>query len=341
MKREEACRLICAYLDGTISPGEREALDALLRREPEAAELFYDLALQHVLLHRIGKEEALRTGRFLRRAIAAAAAAVILAAGVFLAFALFPRYPAPRAEGGFVLEGGEKLGRGAVLVAREEARVYLGGYCTLVLSPGTRLSLAGEEGREAVFLHEGAVTCRVDSGRGGFTVQTRWGSVSVRGTVFTVRAGDDGMEVEVMRGAVAVSAGGEKRLLAAGEGYRFPPRPSLPSGGTPGWGPLAVHGRRLYVLSGMDLAAVDPAAWKITARLDLRSVLPLEEVRTYREHSLGETGVFVRGGKVYVVAADRLIVCDPRTLRCLKVVRLGLSAQGSGKSKEGNETGMF
>jgi HEAT repeat protein/ferric-dicitrate binding protein FerR (iron transport regulator) len=141
-----------------------------------------------------------------------------------------PSYRAPSAAGNFTILGGGELRRGAEVAThdRETATLTLGGYCRVELAPQTRLKIEGAERAEAVVLQEGQVTCEVDRGIGGFEVQSEVGTVSVKGTRFSVTlAGDTPvmtrrLVVAVFAGAVLVSGPWGQQILAAGQGQAFP-----------------------------------------------------------------------------------------------------------------------
>ncbi|MCY2931280.1 MAG: FecR domain-containing protein [Planctomycetota bacterium] len=209
---------------------EQGRLVHVLLREQLGGEAPPDLTAR--VLERI--PEPRRRRRIGWRVPVAAAAGVLLALGAWALLAP-ASYPAPRAGGDYRLVSGQRVERGSVLAAGEgKATVELGGYCRLALDPHARVRLAGGERAEQVFLEAGAATCEVDRNVGTFTVQTEVGTVSVKGTKFTVRVldskGDEPMVtkrlvVHVLVGAVLVSgawgsmpvqAGQEQTLTAAG-----------------------------------------------------------------------------------------------------------------------------
>ena len=203
---------------------EQERLIHVLLREQVGGEAPPDLTAD-VLRRTVD----VRPGRR-RWTLAAVAAAIVLAVGAWaLLQALLPPggYPSPEARGDYHVENGRRLERGSVLAAGEGgAAVALGGYCRLDLDPGSRLKLQGQDHAEEVFLETGAATCEVDRNVGTFTVRTEVGTVSVKGTKFTVRILDnEGVEpmvtkqmvVKVLVGAVLVSGAWGSTTVVAGE----------------------------------------------------------------------------------------------------------------------------
>jgi ferric-dicitrate binding protein FerR (iron transport regulator) len=167
-----------------------------------------------------------RRRRFRRLIPAAAAAGILLAMGAWAL--LGPRgYPSPEASGDYRIVKGERLQRGAVIATGDgSAAVVLGGYCHLDLGPQSRVRLQGQKHAEEVFLETGSATCEVDRNIGTFTVRTEVGTVSVKGTRFTVRIleseGDEQMVtkqmvVKVLVGAVIVSGAWGSTAMLAGE----------------------------------------------------------------------------------------------------------------------------
>lgn len=169
---------------------------------------------------------ATRRGRWVGYAVAAAAA---LAAVLIGEWWFFGRYPAPRATGGYTVEGGEAVGRGATLhTAEASAAVVLGGYCQVEIEPESSVQIEGVRGDEQIELARGGVTCEVDRGVGRFAVRSEVGTVSVTGTKFSVQLVEGGagmagkqMLVRVLVGAVLVSGSWGQTALAAGEGRGF------------------------------------------------------------------------------------------------------------------------
>jgi len=158
--------------------------------------------------------------RLRRLAPAAAAAAALIAVGVWLLTAS-GGYPAPSISGDYQLTSGDTLERGAGIRTEEgSALLHLGGYCRIEIAPWTTLGLGGGDYGEELRLETGIVTCGVDSKVGRFAVLTELGSARVSGTKFTVSVGDFGglrrMRVKVIEGAVEVSDGSVGGVLRAG-----------------------------------------------------------------------------------------------------------------------------
>jgi len=183
-----------------------------------------------------------------------AAAAAVAATLALAAWAVLHRqpagYPPPSVTGSCEIAGANEPARGAVLKANEAVVLSLGGYCRVVMAPGSVLMIEGEPRAEQVFLQRGEVTCEVDRAVGAFGVRTEAGAVSVTGTRFIVRLiepkGDVEMSgkqmfVSVMVGAVLMSGAWGTAVLSAGE------EATLPEGGV-------VTG--IFCESGKDVVAV-------------------------------------------------------------------------------------
>ena len=180
--------------------------------------------------------DAPRRGMSWRGALTVAAGLLLAAGAGVLAWALLggQTYPSPAATGDWRLVKGQRLERGAALATgKGSAHVVLGGYSRLTLGPGSGLQLQGRDHAEEVFLESGSAACEVDRNVGTFALRTEVGTVSVKGTKFTVRIlnseGDEPMitkqmVVKVLVGAVLVSGAwgstpvlaGEEKLVAAG-----------------------------------------------------------------------------------------------------------------------------
>ena len=119
--------------------------------------------------------------------IVAAAALLLVAVGVGW-YLIRSGYPGPKAVGSFEVVDGGAVRRGAALRARNgTATLELGGYSQLVLQPGAQVRIEGKEFAEEVSLETGEVHCQVDRNVGTFAVRTPSGTVSVKGTTFTVQ----------------------------------------------------------------------------------------------------------------------------------------------------------
>jgi len=231
---DERDEIVLRHLDGTASREEVRRLDGLVRHEKETRRALLlsaalDAGLHEVLATDLG---ARRPDRGSRRLVAVlAAAAVLLFAGgvTFVA----GRYPGPRASGSFTIAGGGEVRRGAAITAgAPSAALTLGGYCRVALEPGSTVRIEGETRAEQVFLERGAAECSADRDVGTFAVRTPVGTVSVKGTRFTVRVVESGEEdamfetrmvVRVLSGVVLVSGGWGGMLLQAGEEAALPP----------------------------------------------------------------------------------------------------------------------
>ncbi|MBN1672559.1 MAG: FecR domain-containing protein [Kiritimatiellae bacterium] len=222
-----------------------QLIDGLLREEL-GGERPPDLA-DRILARAYARRRAIRFG-----VPAAAAAALLVAAGAVSFLVSAARYPAPSASGVFDLVGATEVGRGATLVTtREPASLRLGGYCRVELSASTTVRIGGGERTERIQLEKGAVQCAVAPGKGTFEVSTEVGTVSVIGTLFTVSlleeepgagepapAGEAGLSlsVHVAAGRVRVTHAGGTAELGAGThrtfrpARRVPGRSGLPAG---------------------------------------------------------------------------------------------------------------
>ena len=163
--------------------------------------------------------------RILRSVIGASAALVLLLALILRIF-LTGDYPEPCVTGDLTIEGGGALGRGAALVTHDKsAQIVLGGYCTITLTPETRLRLKGHGLAESVYLEHGEIVCRIDSSVGSFSVKTDAGIVTVTGTEFCVSVTQAGTgpatTVSVTEGTVLVQFHGVVEMLRPGDKRTF------------------------------------------------------------------------------------------------------------------------
>lgn len=172
--------------------------------------------------------------------VTAAAAILLVAVGIVLHNRRpQPNYPEPTGSGDFALVSAAGQPRTGQLAVRGDtmeagpggARLDLGGYCELSLSPRTSLVVAGKPGAEAVELREGEVRCSIAPGKGEFGIITPKGSLRVLGTEFEtvveypLEKGGGSMErsirsavvkVAVVSGLVAYHFGSEEGVLSAG-----------------------------------------------------------------------------------------------------------------------------
>ena len=218
------------------------------------------------------------------RAVAVAAAAVVVCGVILQQWAASRRYPAPAASGPYTLHGAAAVGRGAVLATDDKpASLTLGGYCTVRLQPYSSLRIQGQDRREAVFLERGTVQCDVTPGRGAFAVQSPLGLVSVVGTSFSVSllerpggktAGNKrptavALRVAVTAGAVSVDYGGRSFRLTAGSQQVFdqqPPAATHPSNPPHGTEKVTITGtaRSLGAAGGKHDPSVANATLTVT-----------------------------------------------------------------------------
>ncbi|MFN4257835.1 MAG: FecR family protein [Gemmataceae bacterium] len=167
-----------------------------------------------------------------RWAVAALAASVLMAVGIFGGWRAWYADVPLTVSGPIEIVEGDALRRGAVLrTGPQPAELTLGGYSRIQLEPRTMLSIGGARRAEEILLRQGAIHCSVARGQGSFVVRTPIGTVSVVGTEFSVRfieeRGDDEMLpkhmiVRVLVGTVVVAGswgvvtltGGEERAFA-------------------------------------------------------------------------------------------------------------------------------
>jgi len=183
------------------------------------------------ILARVGQRRLRRWPRW--ATYGAAAAAMVLICTYAACWTLLHwGYPAIEMKNLAALQGGL---HGTL---EEPAHLVLGGYCTLEVTPGSRIRLEGQPYAEQVYLAQGEVHCLVEreKARSGatFAVRTDVGLVRVTGTEFLVRVieptkGDSmkRMFVKVIAGAVlcsstlfadvALRAGEEMTLPAEGK----------------------------------------------------------------------------------------------------------------------------
>lgn len=122
-----------------------------------------------------------------------------------------------------------------------ERRAYtLSDGSELTLNARSAVDVDFSEGERRIRLRAGAVYARVapDAAR-PFIVSTAEGEVQALGTVFSVTRGDEACTASVIEHSVQVRAGGQRRVVQAGEGVRFD-----------------AHG-----LGQPDAALADAAAW--------------------------------------------------------------------------------
>ena len=340
MNREEKGLLIIRYLDNTLQRENLETLEGLLRSDPETAELFYDLSIQNVLLHRIGKEAKVRGDAYDPKrkpfflAVLSAAALIFIAAGIVF-YMISIRYPIPEMDG-------VKLERDVTLTTEDTKQINLGGYCEITCKPSTVITLKGTPFKEAVFLEKGMITCEVDSNTGEFDVFTEIGVVSVQGTEFSVhvekntkdansKADSIRMEVQVMQGKVAVRSDWGEHSLAAGGSLLLPPpdeKTALPEKEeiVTGPGPMIIQGENIYTVSGPTLSRIDSASGKIAVKKDLSSL----KLTGMEAHALqwGLAMLFIKGENLCMVRNGILFLFNSKTLDLIKVVVISDSALG-------------
>jgi len=277
--------LLADYLDGTIDAAGREELAGEVERDPAAARAFEQavgfealLVAAHtepppesVLAERLGRRAEPapvlmlapdRRPAFGRaRALAAAAAAILIAAGVWAAVGLFgpgtpvsvpvppPAPPNVVLAGKVLVDGVESAaaGNGArvEVLGDQPAEIRLADGSNAVLAPKSLAVLHGPVGevRQVVELTGGKGDFRVEKEPRQFKVETPLGSVTVLGTRFSVelrpgegeKKGKPSLAVAVTDGTVEVNYAGKPETLAAGASKVFPeePRKEPPKSGLP------------------------------------------------------------------------------------------------------------
>lgn len=229
--------LVSRYLDGTADSDDLRRLDERLQADGEARHNLFIAAAQDAQLREILAVESISQGPSLTfpsrrpaRLIAAAAAVLIVAGGLGL---FLNRYPQPEITGPCRIVGGGEVQRGSVIATDDgPGAIALGGYCHVVMGSQSTVRLEGEKREEQVFLQRGDVVCEADRGVGRFTVRTDVGSVSVKGTKFTVQVlekrgeevmFDKRMVVGVLMGTVLVTGTWGNATLRAGQEASLPP----------------------------------------------------------------------------------------------------------------------
>jgi hypothetical protein len=227
--------LLAAWLAGELDPASTAQLLDLCRDQPEvldeAARLqCLDRLLRAALLDAgpdaFVAEVAARCGisdpqadlvarvkwrvSWRRWAVYAAAACLVIAAGVFGAWrlravAVVDRLESAQwGEGERVLRVGEKLRRGRFALSR--------GFVALRFDRGAELLVEGPAELDLVSsnrvgLRSGRAFANVPEAAIGFTVEGPTGRVVDKGTAFAVQVGDSGMEVHVLKGLVEAGRG--------------------------------------------------------------------------------------------------------------------------------------
>lgn len=282
---------LARWAGGRLPAGEAAALASHVEACDDCAERALAVAAATVPLAAVGPADdeaagaalpdlaraaGLESGRpprrlFLRFVPAAAAAALLLAAGlaVYRSAARSPETaigaspagkPAPTAT--------------AFETAGETEQRALADGSSLTMFPGTRLSFSVEpDGSRRLLLKEGCVDLDVSRERGPFTVSARGGDVVVTGTRFAVRsfrlsppepraAGIDVLAVAVREGHVRVRSAGGVAALGAGQAClavgQMPIRLLSGEGGGPPM-PGASPEARLQGAAGFWGTADDPA----------------------------------------------------------------------------------
>lgn len=176
------------------------------------------------------RKRMLPEGQWRKWAVAAGLAAIALfAARDRIDRALAPSGPratVASVNGGLYTVAGRLLGAGAQLGENEAVRTAAGARAVLRLADGsmvemnerTELAVKAAWSGQTIDLDRGdVIVTAAKQKRGGLHVATSDTTATVRGTIFTVRAGLGGSMVGVVEGSVAVRQPGREQLLKPGE----------------------------------------------------------------------------------------------------------------------------
>lgn len=246
--------LISGYLDNALSPEETSRLFERIRNDQAAADLFYELSIQHVQLRRIFKEAGATAGegKFhvisvfshlipVRRSLAMAAClAIILAAGFWLRSFLYERYLIPSATIA-LRQAGQDTEYIRTATANMMIAVPAGHLQILRFKDGTTFQLTelaeaqivdfgSSKSGKIVKLLAGHAFVDVARQPAGFPLRviTPHVEIVVAGTRFTCKVEEDHTHVRMHQGWAHIihSRLGEKLKLEAGQhitaGERFP-----------------------------------------------------------------------------------------------------------------------
>jgi ferric-dicitrate binding protein FerR (iron transport regulator) len=272
--------LLADYLDGTIDAAGSAELAGEVERDPAAARDFeaavgFEALLvaahtepppESALAERVGRKAepapVLRPTSWGTRAAAVAAAAILIAAGIWAALQVFNSQPPPTIAkapvpapgapnqvlaGKVLVDGVESAAAGIRNGARVEvlgeqpAEIQLADGSKAVLAPKSQAVLRGPVGevRQVVELTSGKGDFKVEKEPRQFQVKTDLGSVTVTGTVFSVELrpreakGEGEMKgklglvlaVTVMVGSVQVNYGGKDHSVNVGPTQVFGEEP--------------------------------------------------------------------------------------------------------------------
>ena len=145
------------------------------------------------------------------------------------------------------LDAVRSLASGAELLVRDEVETEADSFARLDLSGGTRVHL-GSRARLLIDSFVAEMGGVLELGEGAMVfdraeelpktdieIRSRFGLIAVRGTTFFAGPNRDAFAVFVKRGVVEVSAAGETRRLAAGDGVDIP-LPGAPPNEVKQWG---------------------------------------------------------------------------------------------------------
>lgn len=243
---------LIAYLDGECAPEELDEIERGLLLDPAALALLRRLCRQRLMLAEVLRAESPRPETAAAKAPPPrlpfrlkwqVAAAVLLFAASVTALWLGPRRAqdsAPQVLRGKVVVDGSEVrtlpaGVPAEIPGDSGADIALGDGSTVALLRSSRVVFHGASGklRQRVELKRGAARFGVRTGTEQFGVDTAFGTITVRGSEFSVELvpgrdkGGRSMEsllalvVSVLVGNVQVDVAGNTQLLAAGESRAF------------------------------------------------------------------------------------------------------------------------
>jgi ferric-dicitrate binding protein FerR (iron transport regulator) len=229
---------LVAFLDGELSPAEQESIERDLSADPVALAILRELCRQRLMLAERWASPAaappLRWGPRFRVRWQVFVATLLFAASIMAVW--LGRDAEPRVVRGTLLVSGAPVRSAAVgelLVnpgpTSAELRLREGALLTLL--PGASAVL--RHAPEFVELVRGAALLRVSGGTGEVRVDTRSGTMMVRGSEFTVELvpgpdlGGQSMDsllalvVSVLGGQAQVEAAGKAQVVVAGESRVF------------------------------------------------------------------------------------------------------------------------
>ncbi len=239
------------YQDGTITPEQMQILDAEMLNDSRKREAFCEMQTRGQLIFELYRRAESQTDQLIQngfksplanpamqrrwsvRRMLAAAAMVLLAAGVLIAF-----WPVPpdiakvtyvnnaRWESGQIPEVGQMLKRDSFTLTSGRMRLRMPDDTVVILAGPSRFELLDDN---TLKLEQGKISAKVNNPSSLFTVRTAMMDVIDLGTSFGVKVAKDGQSsVSVFEGAVAVKqpipkSGDKAILLKKGSSARIRP----------------------------------------------------------------------------------------------------------------------